>query len=50
MFTPLTEMAIEMLYNIYNKNDLQHGTAARKLGVVNQFMRTYLQEIKLYDL
>lgn len=29
---------------------LQHGMAARKLGVANQVTRTCLEEIKLYDL
>ena len=29
---------------------LRYGNAAKKLGVVNQITRTYLQEIKLFDL
>ena len=28
----------------------RYGNAAKKLGVVNQITRTYLQEIKLFDL
>lgn len=29
---------------------MQYGKAAQKLGVVNHITRTYLKEIKLYDL
>ena len=29
---------------------MRYGNAAKKLGVVNQITRTYLQEIKLFDL
>ena len=29
---------------------IRYGNAAKKLGVVNQITRTYLQEIKLFDL
>lgn len=29
---------------------MQYGNAAQKLGVVNQITRTYLKEIKLFDL
>ena len=29
---------------------LKYGNAAKKLGVVNQITRTYLKEIKLFDL
>ena len=29
---------------------MRYGKAAQKLGVVNQMTRTYLKEIKLYDL
>lgn len=29
---------------------MKHGKAARKLGVINQLTRKYLQEIKLYEL
>ena len=29
---------------------LRYGNAAKKLGVVNQITRTYLKEIKLFDL
>ncbi|WP_300699052.1 hypothetical protein [Bacteroides sp.] len=28
----------------------KYGNAAKKLGIVNQITRTYLQEIKLFDL